>query len=152
MPDLSVAAASAAGTTWCAAWSQPHPSAWTALYTADATYTDHAFGFIRRGHAGLAEHFALWRSANPDFRATVTQAFPGLDLGGGLVKYSLRTRNEGTFRADLPTLRASGRDFRFDAMVDLVVREGDGLIVGVVEFYHRQFDRWDFVERDAPKL
>ncbi|KAK3657511.1 hypothetical protein LTR56_002285 [Elasticomyces elasticus] len=150
MADLSIAASHAAGTKWAAAWSQTSPQIWTSLYTPSATYTDYAFGFIRRGHAGLKSHFEIWRTAHPDFLMTVTEAWPGIDLGDGLVKYSIRTSNQGTFTNDLPTLKASGKKFDFYAVVDLVVRSEDGLVVKVEEWYHRQIDYEKLLERDAP--
>ena len=120
-----------------------------ASYTAEATYNDYAFGFTRRGRAGLEDHFNLWRTAHPDFRATVVEAWPGLHVGDGLVKYSVRTRNVGTFTNDLPSMKASGRNFDFIAVVDLVIRLENGLIEKVDEWYHRQFDSPALVERDS---
>ena len=145
---VSPASAHSLGSKWTTAWSQTDPAVWLDVYAGEATYTDYAFGFIRRGKAGLAEHFKLWRTAHPDFRATVVEAWPGLNLGGGFVKYSIRTRNVGTFTNDLPSLKASGREFEFYAVVDFVVRLEDGLIVKVEEWYHRQFDTPALVERD----
>ena len=66
----------------------------------------------------------------------------------GLVKYSFRTSNIGTFTNDLPSMKASGKRFDFYAVVDLVVRQEDGLIVKVDEWYHRQFDA-SVIERDS---
>ena len=136
------------GSKWTSAWSQTDPSIWTSIYTPEATYTDYAFGFIRCGKAGLEDHFKIWRTAHPDFRVSIVEAWPGLDLGEGLVKYSVRTMNVGTFTNDLPTIKASGKTFEFYAAVDLVVRVEDGLIVRVDEWYHRQFDAPALVERD----
>ena len=64
-------------------------------------------------------------------------------------KYSIRTSNEGTFVKDLPSIKASGKDFKFYAVVDLSVRVEDGLITNVDECYHRQFDAPALVERDS---
>lgn len=66
-----------------------------------------------------------------------------------MVKCSIRTRNIGTFTNDLPSLKASGKKFNFYAVVDLVVRMEDGLIVRVDEWYHRQIDADTLVERDT---
>ncbi|KAK5175764.1 uncharacterized protein LTR77_000904 [Saxophila tyrrhenica] len=134
--------------TWASAWSQTSPSVWTSIYTPTATYTDYAFGFIRRGHGGLKQHFDLWRTAHPDFQIIVLETWPAIDLGNGRTKHSIRTKNVGTFTNDLPSMKASGRKFEFYAAVDLVMREEDGLIEEVEEWYHRQFDSEALVERD----
>ena len=52
----------------------------------------------------MADHFAIWRTAHPNFVCTVLEAYPGLDLGDGKVKYSVRTSNKGTFTNDLPSV------------------------------------------------
>ena len=148
-PAVSIAAAHAAGSKWAAAWSQSDPSVWADIYTADAMYTDYAFGFVRRGKDGLKEHIKIWRDAHPDFYVTIVEAWPGIDLGEGMVKYSIRTSNVGTFTNDLPIQKASGKKFDFYAVVDLVVKTDDGLIVKVDEWYHRQFDYQSLPERDA---
>lgn len=49
---------------------------------------------------------------------------------------------------DLPSLKATGKKFDFYAVVDIVVREADGLIVEIEEWYHRQFDA-AIIERDT---
>ena len=138
----------AIGSKWATAWSQTDVSAWTSIYADKATYTDYAFGFIRRGKPGLGEHFTIWRKAHPDFRMEVVEVWPEIVLDENLVKHSIRTRNVGTFTCDLPTMKASGKTFEFYAVVDLVVGKQDGLIVKVQEWYHRQFDADRLVERD----
>lgn len=141
-------AAQAVSLKWAAAWSQTDPAEWLNIYAEDATYTDYAFGFIRRGKAGLKDHFDIWRKAHPDFKMSVVEVWPAIELGDGLVKESIRTKNVGTFTNDLPRMKASGKEFEFYAVVDLVIRLEDSLIVKVEEWYHRQFDA-EFVERDA---
>ena len=148
---VSISAAHAAGTIWTSAWSQTNVSKWTSIYTPDATYADYAFGFIRRGKAGLEQHFDIWRTAHADFMMKIHEAYPGIDLGGGRVKYNIRTSNKGTFTKDLPVMKASRKKFNFYAVVDLVVNKA-GLIVSVDEWYHRQFDYETLLERDAPKV
>ena len=162
-PSVSTARAREIGNKWAAAWSQKDSSIWTSIYANEATYTDYAFGFIRRGKRGLEEHFHLWRTANPDFQMDVLEAFPGVETnestleehlfsesgGSGSLKFTIRTRNTGTFMNDLPTLKASGKKFSFYAVVDIVVRAEDGLIVKVEEWYHRQFDSPALIERDV---
>jgi len=81
----------------------------------------------------------------------IHEAYPGIDLGGGRVKYNIRTSNKGTFTKDLPVMKASRKKFNFYAVVDLVVNKA-GLIVSVDEWYHRQFDYETLLERDAPKV
>ena len=157
--EVSISESRTACKKWTDAWSQTDPSVWLSVYADDATYTDYAFNFIRRGKKGLDEHFKIWRHAHPDFRADILEAWPGIELNEAtlgehllsdkptLVKYSVRTSNKGTFTNDLPTLKASGKEFNFCAVVDIVVRVEDGLIVRVDEWYHRQFDA-KIIERD----
>ena len=137
------------GIKWAAAWSQSDPINWANIYAEDATYTDYAFGFIRRGKAGLKDHFNIWRKAHPDFEMIVLEVWPAIDMDDGHMKTSIRTKNVGTFTKDLPSMKASGRKFEFYAVVDLVFRNGDGLVVKVEEWYHRQFDGPALIERDS---
>lgn len=137
---VSADQAIAIGSKWAAAWSQTDPAVWTAIYTPDATYTDYAFNVRRKTHAGMEKHFNMWRTANPDFECKVLSAWPGVELSDGRVKYSVRTSNKGTFTNTVPPrLIASGKQFDFYAVIDIVVRE-DGLIEAIEEWYCRQFD------------
>ena len=137
------------GEVWTTAWSQTDPSAWTSIYAPDASYTDYAFNFVRRGHAGLKNHFELWRTAHPDFHAEIAEVWRAQELADapGKLKCSIRTINKGTFTNDLPSLKANGKKFNFYAVVDIVWRESDGLIERIDEWYHRQFDA-EILERD----
>lgn len=67
------------------------------------------------------------------------ETWPVIDLGDGRTKHSIRTKNVGTFVEDLPSVRATGRRWEFYAVVDLVVEERGGRVVGVEEWYHRDF-------------
>ncbi len=137
-----------AAEAWTSAWSQSDPSVWLSVYSEQATYTDYAFFFRRRGHAGLHEHFNIWRSAHPDFRIETSEIWPPIKVSEGKLKCSIRTRNIGTFVHDLPTIKATGAPFNFYAVVDLVFDEESGLIDSVDEWYHKEFFREEVVERD----
>lgn len=134
---------------WVEAWSQTDPSVWTSIYAEDVSYTDYAFGFVRRGKKGLEDHFNIWRTSNPNFQATIAEEWPPVSAGEGRTKYSMRTNNVGTFEKDLPSLKANGKDWEFVAVVDLVVKDEDGLIEKVEEWYNYRIDRPDLIERDA---
>lgn len=143
---VSVAHTREIGNKWAAAWSQVETTVWTDLYADDATYTDYAFGFIRRGKEGLRQHFNIWRKSNPDFRMEVIEAYPGFVFRRSslaepgkpnLMKCSIRTKNTGTFTNGLPIMKASGKPFEFYAVVDFVVRVDNGKIVAVEEWYHK---------------
>jgi hypothetical protein len=124
---------------WAAAWSFPDPSIWLSLYTPTATYIDHAFQIRRSGTPILRRHFDIWRTSIPDFVMEVEQSAGEEPLPGGRRKYSIRTINRGTFLKDLPSAKASGKTFSFRGVVDLVVREEDGLIEEVHEWYSSNF-------------
>jgi hypothetical protein len=65
------------------------------------------------------------------------------------MKCSIRTHNLGTFTNDLPSAKASGKEFDFYAVVDLIWDEKTGLIEHVDEWYTRQFDTAEPLKRDG---
>lgn len=130
---------------WASAWSGDSISAWQALYSPTAIYTDHAFQIVRQGRETLGLHWNIWRTAIPDFQLTIAETFPAENLSDGKVRYSIRTNNSGTFVKDLPSRKARGRKFHFRAVVDLVVN-AEGLIESVEEWYCSNFDEKESVE------
>jgi hypothetical protein len=129
---------------WAAAWSAEPPDdaaslAWQHLYTEKAVYTDHAFQIIREGQHTLRKHFEIWRTAMPDFKLTIADAFPTEALPEGRTRYSIRTHNTGTFTGEFPRRNPSGKQFYFRGVVDIVANK-DGLIESVEEWYCSNFD------------
>lgn len=134
---------------WTAAWSTPpDEAAWLSLYHPTAVYIDHAFQIRRAGTSMLARHFHIWRTSMPDFVTEVTHLTTESPtsstqpvLPEGKYRCSFRTLNSGTFLHDLPSRKATGKKFSFQAVVDLIVREEDGLIEEVNEYYTSTFDK-----------
>lgn len=129
---------------WVEAWST-YPAddaasfAWQNLYSDKARYTDHAFQIVREGPQTLRQHFRIWRTAMPDFKMEIAEAFPEETLSDGRKRYSIRTHNTGTFTGTFPRREPSGKKFYFRGVVDLVVGQ-DGLIDDVEEWYCFNFD------------
>jgi hypothetical protein len=126
---------------WIDAWSGNDPAAWTALYSPSAKYTDHAFQIIRIGPSTLEEHWAIWRTAHPDFVIEIESSWPYEELPGGRCRYSIRTTNRGTFVNDLPRSKATGKPFWFRGCVDIIINLSTGLIEEVEEWYCSNFER-----------
>lgn len=126
---------------WLEAWSGKDVAAWTKLYSRQAKYTDHAFQIVRVGPVPLKEHWIIWRTAHPDFVVQMEDMWPFEELPDGRCRYSMRTKNTGTFVNDLPHKKASGKPWVFRACVDLVVNLKDGLIKDVEEWYSHNFER-----------
>jgi hypothetical protein len=125
---------------WAAAWTSPDPSVWLSLYTPTATYIDHAFQIRRAGTSILKRHFDIWRTSIPDFTMEVERSGSEEVLPGRRLRCSIRTINRGTLLKDLPSKRASGKSFSFRGVVDFIIREEDGLIEEVNEWYSYNFD------------
>lgn len=113
---------------WVAAWSSTdRQQEWVSLYTPDGTYVDHAFLIRRSGHKVLARHHDLWRTANPDFVMTIASDMPiwwDVDEKTGNGKCSFRTINKGTFKNDLLAHKATGKQFEFRGVIDMVFEGG----------------------------
>lgn len=131
---------------WCAAWSQDDFESWISLYAPNAIYTDHAFRLIRTTPSSLKQHFTVWRNAQPDFIMTLYSDSPVYwsdSIVEDTTRAVFRTTNEGTSLRDTPMNVASGKRFRFDAVVEVVIGKGDGLVRSVQEWYSRDFNRFD---------
>ena len=114
---------------WTELWSTNDTDEWVELFAPDGKYIDHAFQICRQGHKTLARHHQLWRTANPDFLMTIAPDSPvwwspDVDEKTGHGKCSIRTINKGTNKADLPTVKATGKAFEFTGVVDMVFDGG----------------------------
>jgi len=128
---------------WASAWGGSGPADWVALYTPNATYTDHAFQIRRTGTALLERHWHIWRTAIPDFVMEIERFNIPMEVKPdveNMLTFSVRTINRGTLLRDLPSKKASGKEFVFRGVVDFKVN-GDGLIENIEEWY-----TWDFGE------
>jgi len=142
--DNSTAQSESIAHRWAAGWASldPHPS-WLSLYAPRATYIDHAFFIRRTGLSILKRHFNIWKTAIPDFTMEIEHLYNDCSQEGlpaGMRKCSLRTINRGTFLHDLPSKKASSKNFSFRGVVDLVIDEESGLIEEVNEWYSWNFD------------
>lgn len=130
---------------WVAAWSKKDASNFSSLFAPDAKYTDHAFQF-ETSH--LQQHHRIWHRANPDFKLWVDPSTPiwwaNLDKEKGNGSVCFRTIQTGTFSGDLPSMKSSGKQWRFPGMVHMTIK--NGLIVELDEFYRDGFDRGIGVE------
>ena len=136
-------------TRWAEAWSAEDSSAWVSMYSPRAKYIDHAFQIVRAGtDTIIPAHWRIWRTAIPDFVMTVTAEYPPIQLGNGKVKIIFKTDNEGTFKNDLPSKKATGKPFLFKGVVEFVVDEASGLIDVVEEWYSYNFELAKSVEAD----
>ncbi|KAJ4263313.1 hypothetical protein NW762_006131 [Fusarium torreyae] len=108
---------------------------WVKLHTEDITYTDHAFQLWRNGHAGIKNHAKIWKGAIPDFKIEAKDIWLEESLAGGKTRLVCQTHNSGTFAYDLPGVKASGKAFWFPGVIDFIVRDEDGLIESINEYY-----------------
>lgn len=72
--------------------------------------------------------------------ATFDGALPGERLANGKWRIVIRLHWKGTFKNDLPTLKATGTAVQFPLLAEMVVRD-DGLIEEAAEWYCMTF--WD---------
>ncbi|KAK4495389.1 hypothetical protein PRZ48_013720 [Zasmidium cellare] len=130
---------SALATAWATGWSQPDPTLWLPLYSPKATYTDHAYGFTRTGHASLQKHHTIWRTSIPDFSMTIVERWH--DPSPDKDRYSIRFQATGTSVGDLPARKATGRKFVMHGRVDFdMVRVEEEWVIGKVdEWYNPDF-------------
>ncbi|KAJ3533371.1 hypothetical protein NM208_g8020 [Fusarium decemcellulare] len=130
---------------WTMAWSSKDPSGFSSLFSPDAKYIDHSFQFET---THLEQHHRIWHRANPDFTVWLDPSMPvwwaSVDKEQGNASVCFRTIQTGTFTGNLPSRNASGKAWRFPAMVQMTIE--NGLIVELNEFYREQFDQGVGVE------
>ncbi|KAF5012915.1 hypothetical protein FDECE_1049 [Fusarium decemcellulare] len=99
-------------------------------------------------HALAQIYGRIWHGANPDFKVWLDPSTPvwwaNVDKEQGNASVCFRTIQTGTFTGNLPTRKASGKAWRFPAMVQMEIK--NGLIVELNEFYREQFDQGVGVE------
>ncbi|KAJ4191689.1 hypothetical protein NW759_016672 [Fusarium solani] len=125
---------------WTEGWSASDQSDWIKLHTQDVSYTDHAFQICRKGHEGLKSHAGIWKGSLPDFNIEAETIWLEETLAGGKTRLVFKTANKGTFVNDLPAIKATGEPFWFPGVVELIVRNEDGLIEEIDEWYTFKFD------------
>ncbi|GJC80304.1 hypothetical protein ColLi_03142 [Colletotrichum liriopes] len=141
---------------WTEGFSAPDPGEWVKLHAADVTYTDHAFQIQASTLAGIADHARVWNRAVPDFKIETDTVWLEERLPQGKTRLVFKTKNTGTFTHDLPRVKASGKSFWFPGVIEFIVRDDDGLIETINEWYTFKFDGVtsvnDYINRPQPKL
>ncbi|KAL1632923.1 hypothetical protein SLS56_003208 [Neofusicoccum ribis] len=116
---------------WASFFPSGSPQDFTALFTPDGEWIDHAFGLHRKGRGALEVHFARWIECVPNFTMELQRHW---EVPEGVVA---TYHGRGTMEKDLPSLKAGGRPFEFQGVVWFRFR--DGLIETVEETYTRAF-------------
>ncbi|KAI8716012.1 hypothetical protein NCS52_01110500 [Fusarium sp. LHS14.1] len=124
---------------WTDGWSASNQSDWVKLHAHDVVYTDHAFQISRTGHDGLKSHSEIWKGSIPDFAVKEEHIWLEEPLPNDKSRVVFRTVNTGVFVNDLPGIKATGRPFWFPGVVELIVRNEDGLIEKIEEWYTFKF-------------
>ncbi|RSM11701.1 hypothetical protein CEP52_002936 [Fusarium oligoseptatum] len=110
-------------TRWTDGWSASDQLDWIKLHTQDVVYTDHAFQI----------------SSIPDFVVEEEHIWLEESLPGNKSRLVFKTVNTGIFVNNLPGIKATGRPFWFPGVVELIVRNEDGLIEKIEEWYTFKF-------------
>lgn len=134
---------------WCAAWSQDNFSQYIPLYSPTATYTDHALRQIYKTHSSFRQHFIDRRTANTEFKVTLhsdsesgSPVYWSDSIVDDTARAMFRVICEGTNVRDMMGSKLSGKSFRVEGVVEIVIRKGDGLVLRVEEWYSRDFDEY----------
>ncbi|GKT83719.1 hypothetical protein Ct61P_01569 [Colletotrichum tofieldiae] len=103
-----------------------------------------------------SQHSASTWVGLPDFKIETDSVWLEESLPEGKTRLVFKTKNTGTFTHDLPRVKASGRSFWFPGVIEFIVRDDDGLIETINEWYTFKFDGVtsvnDYINRPQPKL